>query len=101
MTKEMYYSLQPGTRVTGVEKYGGHTPGECGTVLHFTRDGHRAVIRWDNFESQRHNGDGTVQHGHGWWVPYELLQIAEQVDLGDFSESTTEVSIEDLFGGVM
>lgn len=99
MTQEMLLSLQPGTRVKGVDKYGGPYPDECGTFLRYNKFNKKAVIEWDEYVTTRHNADGTVTSGHGWWVPTPLLELAEQIDFGDITPNLAPDSIPDLFGG--
>lgn len=101
MTLEKLQSLPSGTRLKGVDKYGGHTKGECGTLLHMDHHNRRAVIEWDLYENNRHTADGTVPNGHGWWVPYRFLEVAEELDLGDFSKHTEDTQLNYLFGGVL
>ena len=99
MTREMLLSLVSGTRVKGVDKYGGQTPGECGTFSRYYEKVNRAVIEWDEYEPQRHTADGTVTAGHGWWVPTVLLELAEVFDFGDFEPNLVPGSITELLGG--
>lgn len=99
MTDEMLMSLQPGTRVKGVGKYGGPYPDECGTFLSYNNLINKAVVEWDEFVDERHAADGTVTEGHGWWVPTNLLELAEQIDFGEFTPNLMLDSIMELLGG--
>ena len=92
-------SLQPGTRVKGVGRYGGPDPDECGTFLRYNKLVEKAVIEWDMYVPGRHTADGTVTSGHRWWVPAHLLQLVEHVDFGEFTPNLEPCSIADLLGG--
>lgn len=99
MTDEMLMSLQPGTCVKGVGRYGGPYPDECGMFLRYNELIGKAVIEWDEYVPGRHTADGTVTSGHGWWVPAHLLELVEHVDFGEFVPNLSPGSIAELFEG--
>ena len=86
-----------GDRVVCVQKYqSGCFPGEFGVVTKYDWQG-RCGVKFDNFYAKRHNLQGTVPNGHGWWIPEGYLTIQPQVDLGEFE---SDGNLDNLFAPV-
>ena len=75
--------MNKGDRVICIRSYqNGVFPGEQGIVLEIKYD--TALVRWDTYNSVRHNCEGRCDIGHGWNVPLSRLQrISPVKDLGD------------------
>lgn len=69
--------------------------GEYGTIVKL-RDRGTPVIEWDTYNPLRHNCDGSVTNGHGWFV-YENSQIELVYSCQDFGE-LPEININELSG---
>lgn len=65
--------------------------GELGCVIEVQANG-VPIIRWDNFNRNRHSADNRTENGHGWFIfrkdAVELVQ--EMVDLGDLPEANMD-----------
>ena len=75
--------FQAGDRVRCLKRYGeGSNPGDTGTVL---LDGKYLVkVEWDEFMDCRHDCGGLCEHGYGWNVPRENLELLRlELDLGE------------------
>lgn len=86
--------FQVGDRVRSLfDDYPGLDYGEYGTVVKI-RKMNTPVIEWDEFNPERHDCDGKVRKGHGWYV-YENSQI-ELIhpcqDLGDICGAHMDVN---------
>lgn len=86
-----------GDRVVSIlEDYPGLEKGEYGTVVKVRNDG-VPIIKWDKFCESRHDADGSIPQGHGWFVLNDFIELAKgQVeDLGKLPEDN---DIKFLFG---
>lgn len=88
-------SFYEGCRVRYINKGGGVDYGELGTLVGTTRSigGYDMVsVRWDKVRPERHNCGELCEHGHGWNVFPESIELAEAVDFGDINPGTYDMS---------
>lgn len=87
-------NFQVGDRVRSLLcDYPGLDYGECGTIIKL-RECTTPVIEWDEFNPERHNCDGLVMNGHGWFV-YKNSQIElihQYEDLGEICDTHMDIS---------
>lgn len=96
----MYTDYCVGDRVICVKEYGpGAVPGDMGTVVKvYDSPSAAPLIHWDAYREVRHEGDGSIPSGHGWFVyPQHIEPVAP--DLGDFTPNLVPGSIMELLGG--
>ena len=76
-----------GDRVVCVNTYfGGVKKGEQGTVVHYAPSGSGLVgVKWDMHRKQRHDLDGSVEHGYGWYLPEHCIELLPAEDYGEIS----------------
>lgn len=85
--------LQEGDRVISIrEDLPGLSAGEYGTFVGYDRYGGYLNIEWDDFNPHRHDGDGLVKDGHGWFVDEMYVTILGPDDLGELPECDEESS---------
>lgn len=78
---------QSGDRVRMIESYPpGVKTGDCGTFIMYD-EYNRPVIRWDDYGSWKHDADGMVEMGHGWFVGEKQFELISAVDLGALPET--------------
>lgn len=83
-----------GDRVQSIiEDSPGLQKGEYGTVTKIRKDG-MLIIKWDKFCESRHDSDGSIPYGHGWFIANELLKHVPH----DFGELPESHDIKFLFG---
>ena len=73
--------------------------GEYGTIIKL-RERATPVIEWDAYNPSRHDCDGRVKHGHGWFV-YENSQIGlvrQCQDLGELPKINADEASDILLG---
>lgn len=60
--------------------------GEYGTFVGYS-DWGDIVIKWEEFNRARHDSDGMVPSGHGWYINEKCIELvpASICDLGEFS----------------
>lgn len=81
--------FQVGDRVISlVGDFPGLEEGELGTIVEFDDFG-EPIIRWDRYNDVRHNADGVVTSGHGWFVDRCMICHVEPPDLGEFPENNS------------
>lgn len=88
-----------GDRVVLAKSYTGVSTGEKGTIQHICGNGRNMCdiyVRWDSYNSIRHNNEGRCEAGHGWRVSYWDIEPERVGDLGDLPEPSSNVL--DLFG---
>lgn len=68
--------------------------GEYGTIVRILDSGD-PYIRWEEFNSRRHDGYGDIHNGHGWFVGRRCVKLAKATDLGELPEDS---DIKFLFG---
>lgn len=86
-----------GDRVVSIlEDFPGLKKGEYGTVVKISEDG-MPIIKWDEFCGSRHDADGSILYGHGWFVSNDYIElvIGQVEDLGRLPEDN---DIKFLFG---
>lgn len=70
--------------------------GETGTVV-----GHDywgcPIVAWDDFNSARHDSDGMVRSGHGWYIDTTYIRHVSPKDLGELP-SLEVIDTKFLFG---
>ena len=93
--------LMPGDRVISlIDDFPGLELGECGTYVGTDVYGNYLNIRWDKFNDKRHDGDGEVETGHGWFVDRSSVQCVVE-DLGELPSVKHPNMIDNiLFGGI-
>lgn len=75
--------------------------GDLGTVIDEDLWGD-PMIYWDEYNEERHNYDGEVPVGHGWFIDESWIELVEECDdLGEFTPNLAQDSIADLFGGCL
>ena len=86
-----------GDRVQSIiEDYPGLQKGEYGTVTKIRTDG-MLIIKWDEFCESRHDADGSIPYGHGWFVSNGCIKlVVGQVE--DLGEPPEDNNIKFLFG---
>lgn len=76
-----------GDRVRCIHGYSGVRKWELGVVQRITGGGSGFCdisVKWDEFNSYRHNNDGLCERGHGWMVSASDLELVyEVIDLGN------------------
>lgn len=79
--------FQAGDRVVCINTYfGGVIRGEHGTVIHYAPSSSGNVgVKWDMYREQRHNLDGSVERGHGWYLPERCIELLPAEDYGEIS----------------
>lgn len=78
-----------GDRVQSIiEDFPGLEIGEYGTVVKIREDG-IPIIKWDKFCDARHDADGSIPNGHGWFILNDSIELVRgQVeDLGKLPEN--------------
>ena len=67
--------------------------GEYGTIVRL-RECATPVIEWDDFNPKRHNCDGEVKVGHGWFVycNSQIELVHQCQDLGDICNTHMDIS---------
>lgn len=76
-----------GDRVVSMLKDGdGLMEGELGTVIN--TNGFCPIIRWDDFNPNRHDAEGLTEKGHGWYIfdTDDIEFVNDVEDLGDIPE---------------
>lgn len=74
-----------GDRVKCICDYGeGATVGDTGTVVGGSGDW-AVYVKWDMYREQRHNLDGSVERGHGWYLPERCIELLPAEDYGEIS----------------
>lgn len=93
-------NFQVGDRVKSLlSDLPGLDSGEYGTIIKL-RERATPVIEWDTYNPSRHDCDGRVKHGHGWYV-YENSQIElvhQCQDLGELPKINANEVSNILFG---
>ena len=79
--------FQSGDRVIAIKKYGLVMKGETGTYVHTETDFPKYGVRWDRHDPQKHTCGGNCERGHGFYVPYEVLEFDNVPDFGDLSDA--------------
>lgn len=80
-------NYESGDRVVCVKTYfGGVLKGERGTVVHYAPSGSGLVgVKWDTCRKQRHDLDGSVERGYGWYLPEYCIEPLPVEDYGEIS----------------
>ena len=60
--------------------------GELGTIIKEDDYGD-PMIEWDEYNEHRHDGDGSIKDGHGWYIGTKWIELAAAKDLGEFEHS--------------
>ena len=98
----MYKHYCVGDRVICIKGYGpGVVPGDMGTVIQvFDDPNDPPIVHWDTYRGVRHDAGGRVPKGHGWFVYHQHIEPIPP-DYGDFYQDNADVSVSDLFGGIL
>ena len=84
-------------RVVAVKgDFPGLKKGETGTVVGYDYWG-LPIIDWDDFNSDRHDCDGMVKSGHGWYIDTTYIRHVSPKDLGELP-SLEVIDTKFLFG---
>ena len=97
----MPYKYSVGDRVVSLIDDSALFVGETGVVVK-TQGRRPPVIEWDEFNPERHDSDGLVPNGHGWYIfdnNHITLDMSPKEDLGEFTPNLAPDSIASLFGG--
>lgn len=90
-----------GDRVVCIHEYGeGASVGDTGTVVRVREyDEESPIIHWDEYRKCRHDANGIVPDGHGWFIPGTRIQLCKAQDYGEFAPNLAPASMSDLLGG--
>ena len=72
--------------------------GELGRVIEVQQFG-IPIVRWDDFNPNRHNADRKTENGHGWFIfKLSAVELVEEIeDLGDLPKANIDAK-DILFG---
>ena len=90
-----------GDRVVCIRAYGeGALVGDTGTVVKVREyDEDSPIIHWDEYRRCRHDANGIVPDGHGWFINGTSIELCKVKDHGEFPPNLAPGSMNDLLGG--